>query len=195
MSESEAIFLKVQSPQAWLEAVLADFDTFLLDHAANERKASAMAMSMVAHYPDRERLVTEMIDLALEELNHFRQVVKLANQRGLTLTADTKDPYVNQLRTHIRKGPDEYFMDRLLSASVIEGRGAERFAILGDSLTEPALATFYKTLARSESNHHTLFIDLARHYFSASDVDDRLEEWLQIEASIVKRLEIRPVLH
>ena len=59
------------------------FDEFLLDHAANERKASAMAMSMVAHYPDRPRLVTEMIDLALEEMNHFRQVYRLIEARGL----------------------------------------------------------------------------------------------------------------
>ena len=36
-----------------------------------------MAMSMVAHYPDRARLVTEMIDLALEEMNHFRQVYRI----------------------------------------------------------------------------------------------------------------------
>jgi tRNA-(ms[2]io[6]A)-hydroxylase len=189
------MFLKTESPQAWLDAVLADFDAFLLDHAANERKASAMAMSMVAHYPDRERLVTEMIDLALEELNHFRQVVRLANQRGLQLAADTRDPYVNQLLTHIRKGKDEYLMDRLLSASVIEGRGAERFALIGEALSDPELATFYQTLARSEGNHHTLFVELARHYFAADDVDARLEEWLQIEASIVKRLEIRAVLH
>ena len=45
--------LKVASAQDWLDTVLGSFDEFLLDHAANERKASAMAMSMVAHYPDR----------------------------------------------------------------------------------------------------------------------------------------------
>ena len=42
------LMLKIASAQEWLEAVLGSFDEFLLDHAANERKASAMAMSMVA---------------------------------------------------------------------------------------------------------------------------------------------------
>ena len=41
------------SSDAWLECVLANFDEFLIDHAANERKASTMAMSLVAHYPDK----------------------------------------------------------------------------------------------------------------------------------------------
>ena len=52
------------SSPAWLAAVLNNFDTFLLDHAANERKASSMAMSMVAHYPDRTELTRALIDLA-----------------------------------------------------------------------------------------------------------------------------------
>ena len=92
--------LKVQSSKDWLQCVLADFETFLQDHAANERKASSMAMSMVTHYPDRTQLTRAMIDLALEELNHFRQVYRLIEARGSNLTADVKDHYVNALRQH-----------------------------------------------------------------------------------------------
>ena len=76
---NQAQILLVSTPSQWLDAVLGDFDLFLQDHAANERKASTMAMSMVAHYPDRPELVTAMVDLALEELNHFRQVLRLMN--------------------------------------------------------------------------------------------------------------------
>ncbi|MEX0943717.1 MAG: tRNA-(ms[2]io[6]A)-hydroxylase [Pseudomonadales bacterium] len=187
--------LKSSSPANWIETVLTRFDDFLLDHAANERKASAMAMSMVAHYPDRTRLVTAMIELALEELNHFRQVVKLATSRQLTLRPDEKDPYVNQIQVHMRKGKDDYFLDRLLSAAVIEARGAERFDIIATTITDPELATFYKTLARSEHNHHQLFINLAGEYFSRDAIDLRLEEWLQIENTIMTGLPIRPRLH
>lgn len=187
--------LKSSSADAWIEAVMAGFDDFLLDHAANERKASAMAMSMVAHYPDRTLLVTAMIELALEELNHFRQVVKLAASRHLTLRPDEKDPYVNQMQVHVRKGKDEYFLDRLLSAAVIEARGAERFEIVANALSDPELATFYRTLARSEHNHHALFLDLAGEYFPRETVDSRLEEWLQIEHTIIAGLPIRPRLH
>ena len=37
----------------WVEAVLADFNTFLSDHASAEKKASGMALSMASHYQDR----------------------------------------------------------------------------------------------------------------------------------------------
>ena len=67
--------LKYHTPFSWTEAVLADFDAFLQDHAAAEKKASGMAVSMLSHYPDREKLVRAMTDLALEELIHFKQVI------------------------------------------------------------------------------------------------------------------------
>ena len=54
----------IPSSGDWLACVLANFDEFLLDHAANERKASSTAMSLVAHYPDKPHLVREMVDLA-----------------------------------------------------------------------------------------------------------------------------------
>ena len=60
--------LKYHTPFEWTEGVLADFDTFLQDHAAAEKKASGMAMSMLSHYPDRRKLVKAMTDLALEEI-------------------------------------------------------------------------------------------------------------------------------
>src|SRR5690349_11194675 len=87
----------------WLEAVLARFDDFLLDHAACERKASATALTFVSHYPDRAELVSAMIDLAREELHHFHQVYQLIAARGLQLAADAKDRYVISLRALIRK--------------------------------------------------------------------------------------------
>ena len=38
-----AIELGIASSNDWLDCVLENFDEFLIDHAANERKASAMA--------------------------------------------------------------------------------------------------------------------------------------------------------
>ena len=51
--------LKASTAPAWVEAVCADVDSFLRDHAACERKASAAALGFVAHYPDRRELVRE----------------------------------------------------------------------------------------------------------------------------------------
>ena len=187
--------LKACTPDRWLDAVLQDFDEFLNDHAANERKASAMAMSMVAHYPDKPELLAEMLDLALEELSHYRQVMKLMLARGITPSPDEKDPYVNQLIRHIRKGSDVYFLDRLLSGAVIEARGAERFRLIADAHTDESLRRFYSSLARSEAGHHELFLDLAKRYFDKAVVDARWQEWLTIEAETMLDLPIRARLH
>ncbi len=187
--------LKTASAQDWLDTVLGSFDEFLLDHAANERKASAMAMSMVAHYPDRPRLVTEMIDLALEEMNHFRQVYRLIEARGLMLTADDKDPYVNALRRRMDKTREPYLLDRLLTGSVIEARGAERFSLIAGALEDDKLSSFYTVLARSEDEHQSRFIEIANLYFHPSEVQERLEFWLEEEATVLAEIPIRPRLH
>ena len=187
--------LGIASSDTWLQCVLANFDEFLIDHAANERKASAMAMSLVAHYPDRRELVSSMIDLALEELNHFRQMIRLLQERGLVMIADEKDRYVNQMRSHMRRGPEEYFLDRLLSGALIEARGEERFRLISNGLKDVKLRTFYHTLANSEQGHHELFVRLARQYFDQSAVDQRLGEWVAIEHTIINQLPVRSRLH
>ena len=187
--------LLIASKPAWVDCVRSDFDAFLADHAANERKASSMALSMVTHYPDRQALTQAMIDLALEELNHFRQVYRISESRQGRLQADEKDPYVNLLRKHLRKPSDDYFLDRLLCAAVIEARGTERFDRLSTALEDKKLAAFYKTLARSEAQHHQLFIDLAQTYFEAEEVDERLKFWLEQEALIIAELPISARLH
>ena len=99
--------LRAQTSPLWLKIVLEDFDTFLRDHAAAERKASAVALSLISHYPDRQRLVAAMMDLAREELEHFYQVYRRLEARGLTLAKDTKDDYVQKLRQQIRSGRED----------------------------------------------------------------------------------------
>ena len=172
-----------------------DFDHFLLDHAAAEKKASGMALSMVSHYPDRTRLVAAMTDLAVEEMVHFREVVKLVQGRGLVLGADEKDPYVNAIRALIRQGSDVYLLDRLLTAGVIEARGAERFGLVAEALPEGDLKNFYRSITRSECRHFELFLDLAREYFSAEVIESRWQALLDAEGEIIRDLPLRAALH
>ncbi len=189
------VILKNASLDAWVERVMEDFDQFLIDHASNERKASATAMSLVAHYPDRQELVKRMIDLAMEELNHFRQVIRLMQERGLIMTPDEKDPYINQMRSHMRKDSEEYFLDRLLSAALIEARGEERFRRVADYLEDDKLKSFYSTLADSEQGHHVLFVNLAEQYFDQELVSKRLADWIAIEDTIVQQMPLRSRVH
>ena len=187
--------LKSPSPQAWTDCVLRDFDAFLLDHAAAEKKASGMALSMVSHYPDRPRLVLAMAELAVEEMVHFREVIKIIQSRGLTLGADVKDPYVNCIRGLLRQGSELYLLDRLLTAGVIEARGAERFGLIAEALPEGELKTFYRSITRSEDRHFELFLDLASEYFSAEIIESRWQEILTFESQVVSELPIRAALH
>ena len=183
------------SPQLWIDCVLDNFDAFLLDHAAAEKKASGMALSMVSHYPDRARLVLAMSELAVEEMVHFREVIKIIQARGLILGADTKDPYVNGMRSLMRQGSDLYLLDRLLTAGVIEARGAERFGLIANALPESELKTFYRSLTRSENRHFELFLDLASEYFPAETINARWQEILVFESRVVVDLPIRAALH
>jgi tRNA-(ms[2]io[6]A)-hydroxylase len=187
--------LRYATPDDWTKTVMADFDSFLLDHAAAEKKASGMAISMLSHYPDRVELVAAMADLAVEELTHYREVVKWIHQRGLVTTADQKDPYVLAFRKSIRQGRDVYLLDRLLTASIIEARGAERFALVAGALEPGPLKKFYQSIARSEERHYELFLELAGKYLDQAMIAQRWQELLDIEAGIVASLPLRAALH
>ncbi|NCN26956.1 tRNA-(ms[2]io[6]A)-hydroxylase [bacterium] len=190
-------FLKIKSSQEWLSMALSNFDAFLVDHAACERKASAMCMSFVVRYPDHTELLDTMIRLAREELEHFHEVYHIMGQRGLKLGADVKDDYVNQLVSLSRTGRKERLMDRLVISGIVEARGCERFYMIAEALKEvdPPLAGFYDELARSERRHHTFFIELAQKIFPKEDVSKRVEELLNAEATIIQELPLRPILH
>lgn len=187
--------LRTKTPSQWTEVVLADFDAFLVDHAACERKASATALKLVSHYSDRTTLVRELIPFAQEELEHYAQVMEIILDRELPTRADEKDPYVGALMKLIKRGPEQYFLDRLLILSVIEARGCERFGLLAEALEPGRLKDFYTEITRSEARHHGLFVRLAKEYFEADVVQVRLDELLDAEARIVQALPFRAAVH
>lgn len=179
----------------WVQVILDDFDEFLQDHANCERKASALAMSLVVKHPDRLLIVPALIAVAQEELEHFRQVYELMRLRGLALVKDTQDPYVNQLGACLRHGREQRFVDRLLVSSLIECRGAERFGIISQALSDPELQAFYEDLWKAEAKHGHQFVDMALKYFEPDLVYARLGELAEAEAEIIQKLEWRASLH
>ncbi|HVJ19110.1 MAG TPA: tRNA-(ms[2]io[6]A)-hydroxylase [Polyangiaceae bacterium] len=189
--------LRAATPPAWLDAVFSNFDAFLIDHAACERKASATGMSFVVRYPDRQALIEPMIEFAREELEHFHIVYKLIAERGLILTDDYKDAYVNGLRKRVRPGRDECLLDRLLVSGVVEARGCERLYMVAEALrlkSDP-YAAVYLDLARAESRHHGLFFRLARQLFGDAMTFERGAELLDYEAKLVAELPHRAAVH
>ena len=185
------------TPSGWLAAVAEQFDEFLKDHASCEKKASGMAMAVASHYPDQPRLLRAMVDLAVEELNHYREVVRLLLARNIVPGADSKDPYINALNRHVRRGPANFLLDRLLMGAVVERRGAERFALIAESLTdaEPDLGRFYRSIAASEHRHWELFYNLAWQHCPPDMVAERFAQLAEIEANIMLDQPFRPALH
>jgi len=184
------------SKPEWIETVMADFDSFLQDHADCERKASAMAMSFVAKYPNRVEIIPELIETAVEELEHFQQVYQLMELRGIQLAHSIgEDKYVKGLIKKCHSGREERFMDRLLIASVLETRGAERFKLVAEAQEDKDLWRFYKTLWISEAKHGHIFVKMALNYFPKDKVYSRLEWWIEQEAEAIDNLPIRPALH
>lgn len=191
-----SIDVKVASSQDWVKTVLADFPSFLRDHADCERKASGMASSFVAKYPDRTEIIPDLIDIAIEEMEHFKQVYDIMATKGVSLNHEIqKDVYVNRLMKLARDGREERFLDKLLLASVLECRGAERFKMVADALNDPELKSFYKALWTSEAKHGHVFVTFALNYFSSDDVYARLEELMTAEARIIQEIPVRPALH
>ncbi len=191
-----SIELTQVSPREWLEAVMADFDSFLQDHANCERKASAMALSFVAKYPDRLEIIPELIETAIEELDHFKSVYEIMERRGVKLPHEiSQDDYIKKLLDKCKSGKIERFLDRLLLGSIIECRGAERFKLIYKRLEDKELKTFYHDLWASEAKHGNIFVKMALNYFDKNVVYDRLEELNNMEGEVVKSLPIKAALH
>jgi tRNA-(ms[2]io[6]A)-hydroxylase len=192
---AEMLELRVATPAAWREVVLADFDAFLVDHAACERKASATGMAFVVRYPDRPELLDPLIAFAREELGHFHQVYRVLAERGLTLAKDKKDAYAAALLAEARHGPEQHLLDRLLVAAVIEARSCERLRVVAEALAGEPLGPFYDELARAEARHHGLFVRLAKQLYRDEVVRPRLGQILDVEADIVRALPLTAAVH
>lgn len=188
--------LTYNTPPEWAHQALEDFDAFLQDHADCERKASAMAMSFVAKCPDKTEIIPELIETALEELEHFQQVYSIMDKRGVQLKSEMpQDLYMKKLIGLCRSGTMDRLLDRMLLASIVECRGAERFKLIADALKDEELRKFYKMLWTSEAKHGNIFVKMALNYWDKDEIYQRLEELTIEEGKILESLPWRPALH
>lgn len=190
------IKLQFNTPQKWIDTVLSDFNSFLQDHADCERKASAMAMSFVAKCPDKIEIIPELIETALEELVHFKMVYEIMEKRGVALKKEMpKDLYIHNLLAAMRSDSNGRLLDRMIVASIVEMRGAERFRLIAEHITDTDLKKFYTMLYKSEAKHGDVFIELAKNYWPWPEIEKRIHFFIQLEAEICKNLEIKAALH
>lgn len=189
--------LKLPTDPRWVNIVEKNIEEILTDHAYCEQKAATNAITIVVKFPEKTELVNAMLELAQEELSHFKQVHDKLTERGFVLGRERKDEYVNLLYEFQRKGGSRevHLIDRLLFGAMIEARSCERFKVLSENINDEDLKQFYRKLMISEANHYTMFIGFARKYAEDENVDERWQQWLDYEGEIIKGFGLKETIH
>lgn len=188
--------LKLPTDPRWANIAEGNLQEILTDHAWCEQKAATNSITLITMLPEYPEIVTELLAIAQEELEHFNQVHEIIKKRGYEFGRARKDDYVNDLSKFIIQGNrDEYIIDRMLFAAMIEARSCERFRVLTENIKDDELREFYKELMISEANHYTTFIGFARQLGDPEKVNKRWEEWLEYEAKIIQSYGKKETIH
>ena len=189
--------LKLPTDPRWVNIVESNIGEILTDHAWCEQKAATNAIAIITQNSEHDELVTALLEIAKEELEHFQQVHNLIKERGLEFGRERKDSYVNELFKFMKRGEGRTisFVDRLLFSAMIEARSCERFRVLSENIDDKQLATFYHELMVSEAGHYTTFLKFAKKYGKEIDVDKRWQEWLDYEGSIITNYGKEETIH
>lgn len=206
--------LACPSDPAWARRARSEIGRVLVDHAHCEMKAASNAIALSARCLDEPEVVRALVDLAEEELRHFRRVLDEIERRGLRLEPPSEDFYAAELlRRANATGRDKSargaIADRLLVGSLIEARSCERFKLLATELRRAdgaedgashaerlALADFYDELLAAEARHHRTFVALAERVLGDdAKVRERLEVLARVEAEVVRALPNDPTIH
>ena len=131
-----------------------------------------MALSLVAHFRDQAGLIEAMVDLAVEEFHHYREIIRMLQATSVALLPDQKDPDLNKLNQCLGQGSQHLLCDRLLLAAIIERRVAERFGLIADGLNASQSDAFYRAILNSEARHWCLFMKLAGKAYCATPADE-----------------------
>jgi tRNA-(ms[2]io[6]A)-hydroxylase len=198
MSEKVMLGLKLPTDPRWVNIVEMNIQEILTDHAYCEQKAASNAISCIIRFPEYPDVVTEMVRIAREEMDHFGQVHQELLKRGLCLGRERKDEYVQDLADYIRSGggsKEQQFVDRMLFAAMVEARSCERFKLLSQEIADSELRQFYYELMISEAEHYTTFLGFARKYAGKINVDQRWQDFLNFEASLMEKYGKKETIH
>ena len=66
--------LKLATDPRWVNIVEGNIEEILTDHAYCEQKAATNAITIVVKNPDKSDLVSAVLAIAEEEIQHFRMV-------------------------------------------------------------------------------------------------------------------------
>lgn len=185
--------LKLPTDPRWVNLAEKNLNDILTDHAYCEQKAATSCISLIVVYPDLKPIVENLTPIVAEEWSHFSMVLKEIFKRNFVLGYPRKDQYVNELLKFQNKSNnrEEVLVEKLLTNALIEARSCERFRLLSLELEDDYLRQFYHSFMVSEAGHYRLFMDLAKIYKDKSYVNNRWNEYLEYEKTILKNLALR----
>jgi tRNA-(ms[2]io[6]A)-hydroxylase len=189
--------LKLVTDPKWVTIVESNIEEILTDHAWCEQKAATNIITIITYNSEHVDLVTDLLEIAKEEIEHFQRVHNIIKERGLTLGRERKDHYVNELFKFLKKdgSRNDAFVDRLLFSAMIEARSCERFKVLSQNIEDKELAAFYKELMISEAGHYTTFLRFAKKYSEKVNVDNRWQEWIDFEGELITNYGKKETVH
>ena len=176
-------FVRVATPDAWLQAVPEHLPELLIDHANCEKKAASTALSLMYRYVEHTELLQKMSRLAREELRHFEQVLDLMTDQQVAYRQLSASRYAGELHSLIDKQEPQRLVDSLILGAVVEARSCERFVRLREVLPEQ-LAGLYRQLVHSEARHFADYLTLAEQAAGA-DISARVEMFLAKDAELI----------
>src|SRR5437762_6411584 len=179
----------------WLPRILANLPAVLVDHAHLERKAATTALNL-EKYRDLFPRVEKLNTIAIAELQHFQLVLELLKRRGIPFGQAYASPWTKGLMRAVRNGRQEQVIDHLICAALIEARSCEKFQVLARELAsrDPELAKFYASLVESEGNHYATYLLMSR-AIDESETNRRLDEYLDLDAELMRQPNPLPILH
>ncbi|WP_291275529.1 tRNA-(ms[2]io[6]A)-hydroxylase [Flavobacterium sp.] len=191
--------LQLPTDPRWVNIVESNIAEILSDHAWCEQKAATNAINLIINNSEKEDLVSAMLEISIEEMEHFKMVHDIIKEKGLVFERERKDDYVNELarymKDHLDGSREAGLIERLLFAAMIEARSCERFKVLSENIKDEKLAQFYRDLMESEAGHYTTFIGFARKYAEKIDVEKRWQEWLAFEATVIAKYGKKETVH
>lgn len=191
--------LKLPTDPRWANIAENNLEEILSDHAWCEQKAATNAVHLIIQNSEKPELVSEMLKISIEEMEHFKMVHDIILERGYEFQRERKDDYVGELAKYMKKSStgtrESGLIERLLFAAMIEARSCERFKVLSETIADQKLAKFYRELMESEAGHYATFINFARKYAETIDVESRWEGWLTEEARIIQSFGTKETIH
>lgn len=192
-NEKHVLGLQLPTDPRWVNIASMNIQDILIDHAYCEQKAASSCISLIIQFPEKTLVVDTLTPIVAEEWAHFERVLDQLKKRGYALGPVRKDEYVAALsKLEIKGGSRQsQLMEKLLLNALIEARSCERFRLLWKNIDDDELSTFYYELMVSEAGHYKTFLQLAREYMPAEQVQLRWKELLEQEGKIMKGLETR----